>query len=149
LKRDREFGEALAHDVVYVGLHGDGHVGRLNLTFGSYLARGRDRGADAGGTRRARLVRRPRGVGRLRLASHQCLGLYASGDSDPLDDESGDFDFVRDRPRVGGIEDGSSSVNRFPCSATPATSAMVCCWSAAMASSHRCARAAIATLRAP
>ncbi len=95
------------HEVAYLGLHGDGHIGRLNLTFGSYLARGRDE-AESGQSNRS--IRASFGAIEASIDFDwyrvKAFGLRASGDSDPLDDESGGFDFVRDRPTFGGLEDG-------------------------------------------
>ncbi len=96
------------HRVVYVGANGDGHFGRLNLSTSAYAALGRDRGGPVGsGTGR---------IGAYFAALEASLdfdwyrlkayALLASGDSDPNDDRSQGFDFVRDRPVFAGLEDG-------------------------------------------
>jgi len=96
------------HDVVYLGANGDGHLGRLNLTFSSYAAMGRDEGGPVGSGSRS--VSAYFGAAEASVDFDwyriKAYAMLASGDSDPLDDRSEGFDFVRDRPTFGGLEDG-------------------------------------------
>lgn len=94
------------YQVTYLGLNGDGHFGRTNLTAAAYLAVGREsRGA---------FIDRPREVfagfaaaeaswdfdwTRLRVS-----GLYASGDPDPFDDTANGYDAINELPLIAGAD---------------------------------------------
>lgn len=100
LERGRDY------DVVYTGLNGDGHFGRLNLTASGYLAVGRQN--------RGLFVERAQDIlagfaaaeasvdyswTRLRLSL-----LWASGDPDPFDGTANGFDAVFENPIFAGAD---------------------------------------------
>jgi len=105
---DASLARSRGHDAVYLGASGDGHLGRINLTFSTYAALGRDR-ADRSGRRSQRIGAY---FGALEASMDfdwyrlRAYGMLASGDSDPDDDRSEGFDFVRDQPTFAGLEDG-------------------------------------------
>jgi len=91
--------------VGYVGVNGDGHVGRLNLTHSYYYAFGRDdRNPIAG-----RSVRVSSNMGAVEASiDHDYFRFrgsffFAQGDKDPTDDRANGFDAIFDDPNfVGG-----------------------------------------------
>jgi len=94
------------YDVVYAGLNGDGHFGRLNFTGSGYFVGGReDRGV---------FVDRQTHVAAFFLAAEASLdhdwqryrfsALYASGDKDPFDDRETGFDAVYENPLFAGAD---------------------------------------------
>jgi hypothetical protein len=92
--------------VTYLGLNGDGHFGRLNLTASGYWALGREsRGLfrDAPRGIRASFVAAEASYDvdwtRLRLSL-----LHASGDDDPFDDEANGFDAIFENPVFAGAD---------------------------------------------
>ncbi len=108
LERPAVFGTGRPHnyDVTYLGLNGDGHFGRWNVTASGYYAVGDDdRGMFSGQKERigayfgAVEVSRDFGWVRLRAS-----GLYASGDKDPFDNKAGGFDAVLENPLIAGAD---------------------------------------------
>jgi hypothetical protein len=94
------------YDVTYLGLSGDGHFGRLNLTGSMYYAFGeQDRGVflDQPTDIRAGFAAAEASIDfdwtRVRLS-----GLYASGDDDPFDDVSTGFDAIFENPQFAGAD---------------------------------------------
>jgi hypothetical protein len=94
------------YDVTYLGLNGDGHFGRWNLTSSAYYA--------VGDEERGMLSGRPEDIGaffgafelsrdfdwiRLRLS-----GAWASGDKNPFDGKAGGFDAVLENPLFAGAD---------------------------------------------
>lgn len=109
-QRPAPIGNALPkdYDVVYLGLNGDGHIDRLNLTFSFYYATGEERpGA---------LMPFPKDskISAFFAASElsmdfdwyrvKAFGLFGSGDDDPEDDRSTAFDSIFDNPNFAGAE---------------------------------------------
>ncbi|MDJ0652951.1 MAG: hypothetical protein QNJ40_02275 [Xanthomonadales bacterium] len=94
------------YDVTYLGLNGDGHFGRLNLTASAYYAIGDVNPAtyvDQETDIRAGFLAAEAGYDfdwiRLRLSA-----LHASGDDDPFDDESNGFDAIFENPIFAGAD---------------------------------------------
>jgi hypothetical protein len=96
-----------AYDVTYLGLNGDGHFGRLNLTASFYYAFGTDEHNQFSGESdsdiRAFFVALEPSIDfswvRLRGAF-----LYASGDDDPFDDKEEGFDAPFENPQFAGAD---------------------------------------------
>ncbi|MDX1515749.1 MAG: hypothetical protein R3288_02860 [Woeseiaceae bacterium] len=93
-------------DVTYVGLNGDGHIGRWNLSASLYYAFGRERPAafsnldsDIGAGFAAAEVSRDFDWIRVRGTL-----LYGSGDDDPYDDRSTGFDAIFENPLIAGAD---------------------------------------------
>lgn len=94
------------YDVIYLGLGGDGHFGRLNLTTMFYWVTGKERGGVFTGT--------DSDVNGLFFAAEPSIDfdwtrvklslLYASGDSNPYDDESQAFDAIFENPIFAGAD---------------------------------------------
>jgi hypothetical protein len=91
--------------VGYVGINGDGHVGRLNLTHSYYHVFGRDERNPIAG----RPVRVSSNMGALEASiDHDYLRFrgsffFAQGDKSPTDDRANGFDAIFDDPNfVGG-----------------------------------------------
>lgn len=110
LERPASMGDerARSYDVVYLGLNGDGHFDRVNLTGSFYYAFGKDyhnqfRGTgDSADIRAWMLALEPSiDFSWLRLRGSF---LYASGDSDPFDDESNGFDAIFENPQFAGAD---------------------------------------------
>jgi len=108
LERPAIFGSGRPHnyDVTYLGLNGDGHFGRWNLTASLYAALGSDeRGMISARKERIRAgfaaaeLSRDFDWIRLRLS-----GLYASGDRNPYDAKAGGFDAVLENPLFAGAD---------------------------------------------
>lgn len=92
------------YDVTYLGLNGDGHLGRYNLTASGYLALGDESRSVFGGARsdiRASFLAAEMGMDFDWIRTRFSL-LWASGDDDPLDDESAGFDAVLENPAFAG-----------------------------------------------
>lgn len=89
----------------YLGWTGDGHIGRLNITHAFYQVLGEDEYNGLAGRRvginaqmAALELSYDRDWIRFKLS-----GFYASGDSDPTDDEARGFDTILDNPFfIGG-----------------------------------------------
>jgi hypothetical protein len=94
------------YDVTYLGLNGDGHFGRMNLTASAYYAHGRDRFnpfTDEPADIRAWFAAAEPSIDfdwvRFRLS-----GAYASGDRDPFDRRETGFDAVFENPQFAGAD---------------------------------------------
>ena len=100
-------GDAREHSVKvgYLGLSGDGHLGRLNLTNSYYFAAGRDEHNPIAG-RHTRVRAHMAAVEASIDKDYQRFRasfFFASGDRDPTDDEATGFDAILDDPNfVGG-----------------------------------------------
>ncbi len=107
LTRPDPAGVAQPHglDVVYLGLGGDGHIGRLNISDQFYWALGRDslnemagHGVDVNAQMAAVELSYDRDWVRFRTSF-----FWASGDEDPRNGEATGFDTIDDNPNfVGG-----------------------------------------------
>jgi hypothetical protein len=108
LERPAVFGSGRPHDydVTYLGLNGDGHFGRWNVSASTYYATGDDdRGMLSGRPERIGAA-----FGALELSRDfdwvrvRATGIYASGDSDPFDGHAGGFDAVLENPLIAGAD---------------------------------------------
>ena len=92
------------YEVTYLGLNGDGHFGRLNLSASAYLAHG-DQSVSVFDSReseiRAAFMAVEMGMDFNWVRTRLSL-LWASGDDDPFDTESGGFDAVVENPLFAG-----------------------------------------------
>ncbi len=97
-----------SYDVTYLGLNGDGHFGRLNLTGSFYYAFGEDdhnqfKGEEGASDISAWFFAVEPSIDfswfRLRGSI-----LYASGDADPFDDNEGGFDAIFENPQFAGAD---------------------------------------------
>ncbi len=94
------------YDVLYLGLAGDGHFGRLNLSATSYLA--------LGSTSRGVFVEEETDISAGFWAAeasfdsdwirYRLSALYATGDDDPFDDTETGFDAVFEEPLFAGAD---------------------------------------------
>lgn len=92
------------YDVTYLGLNGDGHFGRLNLSASGYLALGDESGSvfnSQDGDIRAAFFAAEIGMDFNWIRTRFSL-LWASGDDDPFDEESNGFDAVLENPLFAG-----------------------------------------------
>ena len=94
------------YDVTYIGANGDGHVGRWNLSFSSYLALGDETSSTFTATPadiRAYFVaaEASRDFDWWRLKGTL---VYGSGDEDPFDDEANGFDAIYENPLIAGAD---------------------------------------------
>ncbi|HZT89466.1 MAG TPA: hypothetical protein VFA12_15940 [Stellaceae bacterium] len=98
------------YDVNYLGLNGDGHFGRLNLTVSSYWAAGhlshnqfsanpQNKGANINAFFAAAEPSMDFDWIRVRLS-----GLYASGDSNPQNGHATGFDAINENPQFAGAD---------------------------------------------
>ncbi len=99
-------GRGSDYDVGYVGLNGDGHFGRWNLTTALYGAVGTvDRGLfvnrqeDIRAGFAATELSRDFSWARFRLSV-----AYATGDKDPFDDKAEGFDAIFENPQFAGAD---------------------------------------------
>jgi hypothetical protein len=106
LTRPAPVGRPVSHEVRsrYVGLAGDGHVGRLNLSHAFYYAFGDDELNVVAGEEtqiRAQLGALEASIDKdwVRLRGSF---FYASGDSEPLDDRATGFDSIYDNSNFAG-----------------------------------------------
>lgn len=108
LERPAIFGTGRPHNykVTYLGLNGDGHIGRWNLTASVYRAFGNDERAMISGSSErigawfaAAEVSRDFDWVRLRASA-----LVASGDNDPFDGKAKGFDAVQENPLFAGAD---------------------------------------------
>lgn len=93
-----------SYEVTYLGLNGDGHFGRLNLTASGYLALGDESGSVFHGQDsdiRAAFLAAEMGMDFSWIRTRFSLA-WASGDDDPFDDDSGGFDAVLENPLFAG-----------------------------------------------
>jgi hypothetical protein len=107
LVRPARIGSARLHDLEtqFLGVAGDGHAGRLNLSHAYYFVFGDDGDNPLAG--RPVEVRAHMGALELSVdrdwARFRAAGFFASGDGDPLDDRGTGFDTIYDLPNfVGG-----------------------------------------------
>ena len=94
------------YDVTYLGLNGDGHFGRLNLTLSGYLALGSEENAVFTGLDadiRAGFLAAELGMDFDWLRG-RVSALWASGDEDPFDDQSNGFDAIFENPIFAGAD---------------------------------------------
>lgn len=108
LERPAIFGDGRRHnyDVTYLGVNGDGHFGRWNLTASAYYAFGKDRNG--------RFSRSKEDIsayfGAIELSRDfdwirvRGSGLWASGDKDPFDGKATGFDSVLENPQFAGAD---------------------------------------------
>ena len=96
------------YDVVYIGLNGDGHFGRLNLTGSLYYAFGTDHhnqfsGVDADADISAYFVALEPSIDFDFLRIRGSFA-FASGDNDPFDDKEEGFDAIFENPQFAGAD---------------------------------------------
>lgn len=108
LQRPAPFGDGRHHkyDVVYLGLNGDGHFDRLNLTFAAYWALGDDS--------RNPIAGRHQDINAVFAAAEfsmdfdwfrvKLFGLLTTGDEDPFDGQAHGFDAIFENPQFGGAD---------------------------------------------
>lgn len=108
LERPAIFGDGRRHnyDVTYLGLNGDGHFGRMNLTLSGYYAFGNDKNG--------RFSQRKEDIGAFFGAAEASYdfdwvrvrgsAMWASGDKDPYDNKAGGFDAVLENPQFAGAD---------------------------------------------
>ncbi len=108
LIRPAVLGDLRGHNyrVTYLGLNGDGHFGKYNLTSSLYAAIGRDNRnplAQKTQTIRAGMaaVELSRDFSWLRLRAN---ALVASGDKDPFDGRATGFDAILENPQFAGAD---------------------------------------------
>jgi hypothetical protein len=107
-ERPSIFGDERPHNyyVTYLGVNGDGHFGRWNLTSSLYLASGNDernplsqlKSSIRAGFFAAELSR---DFDWLRA---RATAMVASGDSDPFDDKATGFDAIFENPQIAGAD---------------------------------------------
>jgi len=94
------------YDVVYLGLNGDGHFGRTNLSASVYVAVGRE----SPGVFVARNTDIRAGFAALELSRDydwmrpRLSFLYATGDHDPYDTRATGFDAIFENPQFAGAD---------------------------------------------
>ena len=108
IERPASFGSERGrnYDIGYLGLSGDGHFGRINLTHSFYYAFGSDRDST--------FTDRQADVSAFFFAAEPSIDfdwvrlrgslVYASGDSDPFDDTEGGFDAIFENPQIAGSD---------------------------------------------
>lgn len=94
------------YDVTYLGVNGDGHIGRWNLTASAYYAFGKEKPAvfvdeESDISAAFAAVELSRDFDWLRV---KATGVYGSGDSDPYDDKSTGFDAIFENPLIAGAD---------------------------------------------
>ncbi len=108
LERPAALGDQRPHkyNVTYLGLSGDGHFGRLNVTSSFYAALGRDSRHPLPGkpqniqaTMAAVELSRDFSWVRARLS-----GMVASGDKNPFDNKATGFDAILENPQFAGSD---------------------------------------------
>ena len=106
--RPARLGSVIPHRVQagYVGINGDGHFGRLNLTNSTYYVFGRDTfNGLANGYQRINAY-----MGAVEASidfdffRYRLAGFYASGDRNPTDGTARGFDAIVDHPNFAGGE---------------------------------------------
>lgn len=108
LERPAVFGSGRPYDydVTYLGLNGDGHIGRWNLTASAYYATGNVSKGQISGVKEQidsyfGAVEVSRDFDWIRF---RASGLWASGDKDPYDNKAGGFDSVLENPQFAGAD---------------------------------------------
>jgi len=104
------------YDVVYLGYGVDGHLGRLNLTGSVYEVIGREsQGVFTAGATKVQATFAALELSRdfdwIRL---RASGLYASGDSNPLDGQSHGFDGINQSALFAGSDSSFFIHQRLP-----------------------------------
>jgi hypothetical protein len=104
------------YDVTYLGLNGDGHVGRWNISASGYYAFGEETPAafvdaktDISAFFAALEVSRDFDWIRLKGTA-----VYGSGDDDPYDDKSNAFDAIFENPLIAGADTSFWIRQAFP-----------------------------------
>jgi RNase P/RNase MRP subunit p29 len=105
LVRPARIGSPRLHEVTanYVGLAGDGHLGKINVSHAAYYAFGTDEDHGVGGHQDIRA-----GFGALEASidkdwtRFKATVVYASGDDDPLDGKANGFDSIYDSSNFAG-----------------------------------------------
>ena len=94
------------YDVVYFGLNGDGHFGRLNLTASYYFAIGEDRNNQFSGVESDIFAYFVAVEPSIDFDAFRLRGsfLYASGDDDAFDDQENGFDAIFENPQFAGAD---------------------------------------------
>ncbi|MEO8630568.1 MAG: SH3 domain-containing protein, partial [Betaproteobacteria bacterium] len=93
------------YDVTYVGVNGDGHFGRWNVSASAYHARGRNTMVASKQREEIRAF-----FGALELSRDfswirvRASAMYASGDRNPNDDKATGYDAVLERPLIAGAD---------------------------------------------
>ena len=94
------------YKVAYVGVSGDGHVGRWNFTGSMYYAFGRDDRSQFTG--QSADINAFYAVGELSRDFDwirvRATGLFASGDKDPYDNKENGFDAILENPQIAGAD---------------------------------------------
>ena len=112
LVRPAQIGDNRGYDyhVNYIGVNGDGHFGRINLTTSGYWATGslshNQFGADPsnkGATINAFFAAAEPSID-VDWARFRLSGLFASGDRHPQDGHAGGFDAVMENPQFAGAD---------------------------------------------
>lgn len=102
------------YDVFYLGLNGDGHFDRLNLTTSAYVALGK--GTPGVFVDEAVDINAYFGAAEFSIdydwIRPRVSFMYASGDNDPLDDKATGFDAIFENPQFAGGD--TSYWNRQP-----------------------------------
>lgn len=100
IQKNREY------DVTYVGLNGEGHIGRWNLSASAYYAFGNE----SPGTFVDHDSDISAAFGALEVSYDfdwlrvKATGVFGSGDSDPFDDRSTGFDAIFENPLIAGAD---------------------------------------------
>ena len=106
LVRPAKVGSFRPHEIRanYVGLAGDGHLGRLNVSHAYYFAFGTDRDQPLAG--RAQDIRAHMAAAELSIDRNwlrlRASAFWASGDDDATDGEARGFDSIYDAPNFAG-----------------------------------------------
>jgi uncharacterized protein YgiM (DUF1202 family) len=99
-------GRSRSYDVTYLGLNGDGHWRRWNVSASGYVAFGRDDPGPVSGQREDigalfGAIEISRDFDWIRIRGS---ALFASGDGDPFDGKAGGFDAVLENPLFAGAD---------------------------------------------
>jgi hypothetical protein len=106
--RPARLGSPIPHRVQagYVGINGDGHFGRLNLTNSAYYAFGRD--TFNGLANKYQRINAYMGAAEVSVDfdffRYRLAGFYSSGDRNPTDGTARGFDSIVDHPNFAGGE---------------------------------------------
>lgn len=108
LVRPTPIGDPVPHNVQawYLGWASEGHIGRINVSHAFYQALGKDQFNNIAG--QATDINAQLAFLELSLDDdwlrYQTSVYFASGDSDPRDDQANGFDSIQDNPKVAGGE---------------------------------------------
>lgn len=100
IQKNREY------EVTYVGINGDGHIGRWNLSLSAYYAFGQETPAtfadiESEISAAFAAAEASRDFDWIRVRG---TVIYASGDDDPYDDKSTGFDAIFENPLIAGAD---------------------------------------------